>query len=295
MPPAPSPSASPIPARAPAPVPVSLSLDSPALAATYDQVGSRQFEHGKLLVADLGIGPAQRRRVLDVGCGTGLLTAHVAALLAQGRDPGQVVGQVVGIDPLPHRVAIARARALPNMTVEVGRAEDLSAFPDASFDVVYLNSVFHWLPDQERALREARRVVIPGGQIGISSAAKEQPHDIEAVSDQVAATLSPGQPRDRSTPYKVTTRALGALLTSTGFRPTALRVRTFVDHFQDLDEVLAFTRSSSFGNAGNAAGAGNDEARANARRALAEALEQRRSGGVIVLKRHLTFATAAAI
>jgi len=46
--------------------------------------------------------------------------------------------------------------------------EDLSEFSDASFDVVYLNSVFHWVKDKSRALREISRVLKPSGRLGIS-------------------------------------------------------------------------------------------------------------------------------
>jgi len=76
---------------------VSLDLDSPELAATYDQVSVRQFNHGKVLIGALGIKPGER--VLDVGCGTGRLGAYVAGLVAPA-------GSVVGVDPLPLRVAL---------------------------------------------------------------------------------------------------------------------------------------------------------------------------------------------
>src|SRR5687768_10154024 len=73
---------------------VSLALDSAELASTYERVGTRQFEHGKLLIAALAPRPGER--VLDIGCGTGRLGDYVAELIAPD-------GAVVGIDPLPHR------------------------------------------------------------------------------------------------------------------------------------------------------------------------------------------------
>ena len=81
----------------------SLALDSDALAADYELLSvTRQFESGKRLAADLAVGPGER--VLDVGCGTGLLAEHMAGLVGSN-------GHVQGIDPLPLRIEMARSRA----------------------------------------------------------------------------------------------------------------------------------------------------------------------------------------
>src|SRR5688572_6041558 len=128
---------------------VSLNLDSAELANTYERVSTRQFDHGKVLIAALDPKPGER--VLDIGCGTGRLGAYVAGLVAP-------TGEVVGVDPLPLRVEIA-ARKHALFRASVGRAEDLSHFESGSFDVVYLNSVFHWIEDKRQTLEEVRRVL----------------------------------------------------------------------------------------------------------------------------------------
>jgi len=134
------------------PPPVRLSLDTPGLAETYDRLGHRQFANGKLLIADLQVLPGHH--VLDIGSGTGLLGEYVAGRIGPR-------GRVIGIDPLPSRVEVAQRHTAGNFQVQVGRAEDLSAFPGESIDIVYTNSVFHWIGDQAQALREARRGSTP--------------------------------------------------------------------------------------------------------------------------------------
>ena len=150
---------------------VSLNLDTPELAATYDVVGQRQFSHGKLLIQDLGVRYGQR--VLDVGAGTGLLAAYVASIVGPQ-------GKVVAIDPLPLRVELASKKAA-EVEAKVGRAEDLSAFPANSFDVVYLNSVIHWIPDKAKVLAEAHRVLKPGGRLAILEFGSPQLPGVRAV------------------------------------------------------------------------------------------------------------------
>lgn len=99
-------------------------------------------------------------RVLEIGCGTGSL------LLAVKRaQPG---AEVVGLDPDPAALAIARRKAeragVPVRT-DAGYADELP-YPDASFDRVLSSFMFHHLPRaaKEASLREARRVLGPGGR-----------------------------------------------------------------------------------------------------------------------------------
>lgn len=140
----------------------SLTHDSPELAETYDRLSDMQFGGGKRLVERMAIKAGDR--VLDVGCGTGRLAGWIAGIA--GADA------VVGIDPLPDRVQVARAK-IPGVRFEVGTAEDLCAFGDASFDAVCMSAVFHWIGDKPKALREARRVLKPGGRLGLTTPPKE--------------------------------------------------------------------------------------------------------------------------
>ncbi len=102
--------------------------------------------------------------VLDIGCGTGVDTL-VAALLV---GPA---GRVVGVDLTQEMVATAEANLerlpLPQVSFQVAEAETLP-FPDGDFDVVLSNGVFNLTLDKEKALREAYRVLKPGGRLLIA-------------------------------------------------------------------------------------------------------------------------------
>ncbi len=103
----------------------------------------------------LGAGP-EVRRVLDVACGAG----HTALAFAER------VAEVVALDLTPAMLAQAQAlaseRGLANLTFQPADAAALP-FPDASFDVVTSRLAAHHYADPARAVREAARVLRPGG------------------------------------------------------------------------------------------------------------------------------------
>ena len=93
-------------------------------------------------------------RVLDLGAGTGLLTD---VLVAAGHD-------VVAVDPSPDMLGQLRARH-PGVPASVGGAEDVP-LPDSSVDAVVAGQAAHWF-DPEPAAAELRRVLRPGGVVGL--------------------------------------------------------------------------------------------------------------------------------
>lgn len=99
--------------------------------------------------------PAAGRRVLDLGAGTGKLTARL-------RDLGH---EVVAVDPSAGMLAELRA-AVPGVETREGSAEALP-LPDASFDAVTVAQAWHWF-DAGRAAAECARVLRPGGTLGIA-------------------------------------------------------------------------------------------------------------------------------
>lgn len=118
-------------------------------AAKYDSCGTFVWEHGTDLVEMLAPGP--RDRVLDVGCGTGHLTARIA-------DSGAVV---LGIDASESMVLQARSN-YPDLRFEVVDAREMDLEPQ--FDAVFSNAVLHWITEPEMAAAGIFAALRPGGR-----------------------------------------------------------------------------------------------------------------------------------
>lgn len=140
--------------------------------------------------------------VLDVGCGTGINLLEIARALGPCRS-------LVGVDLSPGMLEIARRKAAAaglEATFSVGDAESLE-LPDASFDLVVCNSVYHWFPDRARAISELARVLRPGGQLLLATLAfpgyEEWIELVDAAWKKLYGRTSEALP-DMPTPFELT-------------------------------------------------------------------------------------------
>ena len=128
-------------------------------AAEYDAKHAFVYEKAKGLVELLA--PKAGERILDLGCGTGALTAEIAARGAE----------VLGVDRSEEMIAQARKK-FPALRFEVMDALELRAkaltkaggagnTDEAGFDAVFSNAVLHWIPDAEEVIAGVARVLKP--------------------------------------------------------------------------------------------------------------------------------------
>jgi len=111
----------------------------------------------------------QGERVLDVACGTGVVTRLAAERVGLN-------GAVAGLDINPAMLAVARSVPSSGAAIEWHEASAESLpLADASFDVVLSSLGLQFVADKASALREMRRVLAPDGRLAIATAGPTPP------------------------------------------------------------------------------------------------------------------------
>jgi ubiquinone/menaquinone biosynthesis C-methylase UbiE len=103
-----------------------------------------------------------REQVLDVACGTGVVSRYAAQRVG-------TLGGVTGVELNPAMIEVARHAAAFFDQIEFleGSALELPV-PDAHFDVVVCQQAIMFFPDREQAVREMYRALKPGGRVGLN-------------------------------------------------------------------------------------------------------------------------------
>jgi SAM-dependent methyltransferase len=129
----------------------------PGTREYFERLLAERHDYGPWMRDVLDYDGARGLRVLDVGCGQGIDAARYAMAGARA----------TGLDLTPRHVELAQAHldAL-GLDAEIVRGDaEVMPFDDHTFDRVSSNGVLHHTPDIGAALREIRRVLVPGGEL----------------------------------------------------------------------------------------------------------------------------------
>lgn len=173
-------------------------------AALYQQSHSFVWEFGRDLIGLLAPKPGER--ILDVGCGTGQLTAEIARSGAE----------VVGVDSSPAMVEQARSN-FPALTF---RAEDVRTLVfDGAFDAVFSNAVLHWVQPPDVAAAAMARALKPGGRMVAEFGGHGNIAAMVRATEAAWAAVAGGPPPP-SPWYNPSIAEYASLLEQAGLEPT---------------------------------------------------------------------------
>jgi len=143
-------------------------------AGLYDSKHAFVWEKARGLLEWLS--PQAGERILDLGCGTGQLSAEIGASGAR----------VVGVDRSPEMVTEARKK-FPSHQFEVC---DARALPFAEeFDAVFSNAALHWIPQAEQVVAGISSALRPGGRFVAEFGGKGNVQKVVAALEQGLADL----------------------------------------------------------------------------------------------------------
>jgi trans-aconitate methyltransferase len=174
-------------------------------AEQYQAGYSFVWQYGRDLLGLLDPRPGER--ILDVGCGTGQLTAEIAAAGAQ----------VTGIDNSPAMIGQARQNA-PALRFEV---QDVCALPyREEFDAVFSNAVLHWVRRTDEAAASMARALKPGGRLVMEMGGRGNVRHVLAASDRALLALGVPDPENHHPWFYPSVAEYAAILEKCGLEVT---------------------------------------------------------------------------
>jgi trans-aconitate methyltransferase len=185
-------------------------------ADLYNAKHAFVWKYGAELISVLA--PQKGEHILDIGCGTGHLTAQIA-------DSG---ARVAGVDR-SHEMVNAARKAYPDLQFEVADARDLQFRNE--FDAVFSNAVLHWIREPERVIQRVEDALRPGGRFVAEFGGKGNIRRMQEVFGRAWTELRDGGQAEINPWYYPSVSEYATLLEKNGFevrfitlfdRPTAL-------------------------------------------------------------------------
>lgn len=176
------------------------------------------------------VGVRDGEKVLDVGCGTGSLSATLAKSMGGSK--------IVGIDPSKGFIEYARTQvADPRVSFEVGDAQVLP-YPDESFDRCMALLVVNFIPDAPKAVNEMRRVTKSGGAVATTMWDGSRANELNQCMWNAAMAIDPTvkRPAERRRSYN-SAETLSDLFNGAGLTGIEVKELTMRCQFASFDEL----------------------------------------------------------
>ena len=175
------------------------------------------------------VGVRDGEMVLDVGCGTGSLSATLARVTR--------ASQIVGIDPSKGFIEYARTQvADPRVTFELGDAQELP-YSDGSFDRCMALLIVNFIPEAPKAAKEMRRVTRTGGVVATTMWDGSRANELNGCFWDAAIAIDPTVKRPAEKPGSYgSAAAISDLLKGTGLTDIEVTDLTMPCQFSSLDD-----------------------------------------------------------
>ena len=209
--------------------------------AQYGKFGAERARPFEDLLALVEPSPGGRpvERVIDLGCGTGALTARLHERLG--------ATTTVGIDSSTAMLEKASLIETAGLRFEFG---DIGSFEArGEFDVVFSNAALHWLPDHPSLLCRLRDALRPGGQLAVQVPANND-HPSHGLAFEIAHeapfrdAVHDDPLGEEATPV-LAPEAYATLLDALGFAEQHVRLQVYGHHLESTADVLEWTKGTT--------------------------------------------------
>jgi trans-aconitate 2-methyltransferase len=205
----------------------------------YGRFATERARPGEDLLAL--VRPVPGGTVVDLGCGTGELTARLAEHTG--------AATTLGIDSSPamleraaaHETAHESGQATGRVRFRRGDITDFAA--TGEYDVVFSNAALHWVPDHASLLARLRDALRPGGQLAVQMPANSD-HPSHALAFEVADGPPFGLVLDEVTPVLAPER-YATLLDQLGFEDVNVRLQVYGHHLASTADVVEWTKGTT--------------------------------------------------
>lgn len=198
---------------------------NPAQYEKFKDQRSRPFHDLAALVDPAGV-----HHYVDLGCGTGELTATLALRFPTARG--------LGIDNSAAMLAKTRAQANPALTFEMISIDEFQ--PQEKFDLILSNAALQWLPDHPRLFPRIFSWLKPGGQLAV-----QMPANFDHASHRIAHAVARRFPELTHEERRILPiEDYAALLHRAGFSAQNCFVKVYVHPMESGAEVIEWTRGT---------------------------------------------------